>query len=521
MAGQTIDPIFSSRTFELLELLHDDPRYSVYQDNKDEFQKNVEEPLKALMAAIVAVLPNEIRDSLETEKDLFSRFNKNDYGRGGAWDFYWGALYPTGGTRIAAPQLYLWINFERVEVGFAIGDYGTEMRERLQDQWRTYRTELQRLLEDSINEEGLSFGSRGKGRSPRPYPELSLIDWLDQLRELGPTVRRAIPRSKAVAMTKEQWVDFGKDTFTDLFPLFILSVSRKPINELELFIHGEKPEVNPPFSIEDCVKSTYLPEDLIREWVRAIHRKKQAVLYGPPGTGKTYVAEHLAQHLVENGDGFVELFQFHPAYAYEDFIQGIRPKTGPDGALTYPLVPGRFLDFCEKAKHRNDTCVLIIDEINRANLSRVFGELMYLMEYREREVPLAGGDSFSIPENVRIIGTMNTADRSIALVDHGLRRRFAFLNLRPDFEVLRRYHEDKTGLDVSGLVETLEQVNEQIGDDHYHVGISFFLSKSLKRDIADIWRMEIEPYLEEYFFAAREKVNMFRWDSVRDAVRIE
>src|SRR5690606_31193687 len=138
----------------------------------------------------------------------------------------------------------------------------------------------------------------------------------------------------------------------------------------------------------------------------------------PPGTGKTYLAQRLARFLIGTGDGFVDLVQFHPAYAYEDFIQGIRPVAQPDGSLSYEMTPGRFLQFCAEARRREGPCVLIIDEINRANLSRVFGELMYLLEYRDQEIPLAGGGVFSIPTNVRLLGTMNTADRSVALVDH-------------------------------------------------------------------------------------------------------
>ena len=174
-------------------------------------------------------------------------------------------------------------------------------------------------------------------------------------------------------------------------------------------------------------------------WVRAIERKGQAIIYGPPGTGKTFIAEKLALHLIGGGDGFQEVVQFHPAYAYEDFVQGIRPKARPDGSLDYPVVPGRFLDFCDRSRSCQGRCVLVIDEINRANLSQVFGELMYLLEYRNREVPLASGGMFQIPENVRLIGTMNTADRSIALVDHALRRRFAFLALYPNYEVLSKF----------------------------------------------------------------------------------
>jgi 5-methylcytosine-specific restriction protein B len=183
--------------------------------------------------------------------------------------------------------------------------------------------------------------------------------------------------------------------------------------------------------------------------------------------------------------------------------------------LEYPLIPGRFLEFCREARSRKDRCVLILDEINRANLSRVFGELMYLLEYRDRGVPLASGGSFSIPSNVRIIGTMNTADRSIALVDHALRRRFVFLQLYPEYEVLRQYHK-QTGFPVDDLVEVLQRLNREIGDRHYEIGITFFLRKNLGEQLEDIWQMEIELYLEEYFFDQPKKVDQFRWDKVKE-----
>ena len=274
-------------------------------------------------------------------------------------------------------------------------------------------------------------------------------------------------------------------------------------------------EPNPEYSLAQCAEETGLRKDLLERWVRAVDRKGQAIFYGPPGTGKTFIAEKLATHLTGGNDGIVELVQFHPSDGYEDFIQGIRPST-ESGELRYKVLPGRFLEFCEAASMRpGSRCVLIVDEINRANLSRVFGELMYLLEYRTREVPLAGGGSLSIPKNVRMIGTMNTADRSIALVDHALRRRFAFLSLQPEYEILRRYHErEKTGFDPDSLIDVLRQVNRQVNDRHYEVGITFFLRRHLEDQIEDIWRMEIEPYLEEYFFDQAEKVADFRWDKV-------
>ncbi len=280
----------------------------------------------------------------------------------------------------------------------------------------------------------------------------------------------------------------------------------------------------PNYSLSRCVNKTGFDQTELERWIKAINRKKQAILYGAPGTGKTYLADKLSKYLIGKidsaRDGFLELVQFHPAYAYEDFIQGIRPQARPDGQLDYQIVPGRFLEFCKKAESREGLCVLIIDEINRTNLTQVFGELMYLLEYRDKKIRLAGSnESFGIPQNVRIIGTMNTADRSIALVDHALRRRFAFIEIRPNYDVLRRYHEKKkSGFQVDGLIETLKRLNNAIADKHYEIGISYFLTENLAEELEDIWQMEIEPYLEEYFYDQLGKVDEFRWDNINQQV---
>ncbi len=281
-------------------------------------------------------------------------------------------------------------------------------------------------------------------------------------------------------------------------------------------------ERHPDYSLATWSSETGLDLEVLNRWVRALERKKQVVFYGPPGTGKTFVAERLARHVLGQGraDGVREFVQFHPAYSYEDFIQGIRPDQSAGTSARFVLKPGLFLDFCRRAAERSGASVLIVDEINRANLSRVFGELMYLLEYRDRTIPLAGGGELRIPEQVRVIATMNTADRSIALVDHALRRRFAFLHVRPDLDLLTRFHEQRaTGFDAAGLKDVLADVNKAINNAHYELGVSFFLRENLAEEIQDVWEMEVEPYLEEHFFGESESaLKRFRWHEVSKRV---
>lgn len=271
-----------------------------------------------------------------------------------------------------------------------------------------------------------------------------------------------------------------------------------------------------PYSIDDFCRETGYTPDTANAWLFRLKRKKQIVLQGPPGTGKTYVAQRLVRLLLSESHGMTDLVQFHPSYAYEDFMQGIRPHSNA-GQLSFDLVPGRFLEFCREAERRGEApCVLIIDEINRANLSRVFGELMYLLEYREEATPLAsGGQPFKIPKNVYLIGTMNTADRSIALIDHAFRRRFSFIFLGPEYSVLEVYLE-RHNLPSAGLVKALQKVNTAINDRNYEVGISYFLADGpdLPNALQEIWEGEIEPYLDEYFYGQESKVEPLRWGSL-------
>jgi 5-methylcytosine-specific restriction protein B len=233
--------------------------------------------------------------------------------------------------------------------------------------------------------------------------------------------------------------------------------------------------------------------------------KRQVILYGPPGTGKTYIAQHLADHIATSG-GTARLVQFHPSYTYEDFFEGYRPQGDEGGALSFELVPGTLRELAREATaHPDRPHILIIDEINRGNIAKIFGELYFLLEYRERGIQLqySRGEVFKLPANIHIVGTMNTADRSIALVDSALRRRFYFVGLMPTREpidrVLAEWLSDN-GLDPEPA-ELLAELNRTIDDAEFSIGPSYLMtSDGSAPDVERVWRYSIIPLLEEHYY---------------------
>ncbi len=522
---------FDPEAFRLLEEFSSDPTVAFYQAHQLELQTLVKTPFQNTLLKIAKRLPDRIRNLMETEKRLFSSFRKNDFEQGGAWTHYWGAFYPKGSKRSQDAQLSMWINYELFEYGFYIGNYGSTQRQRFSRNSQLHAQLLEPIFTQLIGD-AVRFGSRDnliiQPDGVFAYRNGITPTWAEFLRDpsrFDNDVSYFVAPEDLVELDEDTLVERVLDGFRRLFPLVLLATLDEPIAEIEAYVAQEVPELDeeeaedevaPSLPLPDIAKISGFSEVELKRWVAAIRRKQQAIFYGPPGTGKTFIACKLAQHLIGGGDGFWDLVQFHPAYAYEDFIQGIRPRPMTNGGLEYPVVRGRFLEFCHRAAQCKGPCVLIIDEVNRANLARVFGELMYLLEYRDETIKLAASDQgFRIPRNVYIIGTMNTADRSIALVDHALRRRFAFIKLEPNYAVLSAFlQKNGAGFDPASLVEVLQEINRQIGDPHYSVGISFFLRNALAGDLEDIWRMEIEPYLEEYFFDQRDLVKKFGWEQV-------
>lgn len=282
-----------------------------------------------------------------------------------------------------------------------------------------------------------------------------------------------------------------------------------------------------PYSYQDALKDLFLSEADLKSVIETAKRKKNIILQGPPGVGKTFVSKRLAYLLMgEKDPSRVEFVQFHQSYSYEDFVQGWRPNS--DGGFN--LKSGSFYEFCRKA--RSDLSrpyVFIIDEINRGNLSKIFGELLMLIESDKRGLENAikltysesEADRFSVPENVFIIGLMNTADRSLAIVDYALRRRFAFFNLPPQLESAKF---EAVITKAGGSVDLVKKIrarigglNQVIGNERRDLGPGFQVGHSYFCPVSPIasdaeWYLnvintEIKPLIEEYWFDSPEKVD--------------
>ncbi len=288
--------------------------------------------------------------------------------------------------------------------------------------------------------------------------------------------------------------------------------------------YPEEAEASLDERIENLAEELLLEErGFLDDIVRLLRDKGQVILYGPPGTGKTYLARKLAQTLAPQSDRRM-LVQFHPSTSYEDFFEGYRPETGPDGAMAYRLIPGPLARLAEQAAAApGQRFVMVIDEINRANLPKVLGELLFLFEYRNEQVQTLyrPGAPFTLPKNLWFIGTMNTADRSIALIDAALRRRFHFVPFFPDrgptVGLLERWLRAEREPEWVGVL--VDMVNDELAEDlsgsHLLLGPSHFMKKGLNREkLRRIWEYNIEPFIEDQFFGDPARIKQFRFEDV-------
>lgn len=277
---------------------------------------------------------------------------------------------------------------------------------------------------------------------------------------------------------------------------------------------------NERYKKDDFLKEVYMTEAKYDRLAAVLKKKKNIILQGAPGVGKTFAAKRLAYSMMgEVDDSRIEYIQFHQNYSYEDFMMGYKPVD--DG---FELKYGIFYRFCQKAEnHLDKDYFFIIDEINRGNMSKIFGELLMLIEpdYRGNKITLAyNGLSFSVPKNLHIIGMMNTADRSLAMIDYALRRRFSFFDMEPGFdsEAFIHYQNGFSNDTFNSLVERMKELNQEIMKDKslgkgFCIGHSYFCNIDVcsEESLKDVVEFDILPMLSEYWFDDSTKLQ--HWEN--------
>ena len=281
------------------------------------------------------------------------------------------------------------------------------------------------------------------------------------------------------------------------------------------------------YSLENFLSEVFMTSDKYNSLVRMLKTKKNIILQGAPGVGKTFAARRLAYSIMGvKDDSRIEFVQFHQNYSYEDFVMGYKPNENG-----FELKNGIFYSFCQKAASApNKDYFFIIDEINRGNMSKIFGELLMLIEkdYRDETIKLAYSDEpFSVPENLYIIGMMNTADRSLAMIDYALRRRFSFFSMEPGFasDGFKKYQQDLNSEKLDRLVAELKSLNNAIIEDKslgkgFCIGHSYLCGETICTDewLQGVVAYDVLPMLAEYWFDELDKYE--EWEKrLTDAVK--
>lgn len=293
----------------------------------------------------------------------------------------------------------------------------------------------------------------------------------------------------------------------------VWTILKVPIEDRpeDYYEHEEDESVQPEPDLQQLAADLHLPTKFLEEINSLLEDKKQVIFQGPPGTGKTYVAQKLAEHWAKSA----EIVQFHPSYSYEDFVQGFRPKGADGGQVKFELQDGPLLRIAKDAQaDPGGKYYLIIDEINRGIIAKVFGELYFLLEYRDTPIRLQYSEKpFSLPPNLYIIGTMNTADRSIALVDLALRRRFYFVEFHPNEwpinDLLHNWLKDNAS-DMAWVADVVDRANDKLNDRNAAIGPSYFMKDNLdEATVERIWEHSVLPYIEERLFREEDTRSKF------------
>ena len=347
-------------------------------------------------------------------------------------------------------------------------------------------------------------------------------------------------RSRYKNIRKVKWTHKGEwqhpgqavmKTLTDItaYTDYVEKLNALFESEIEDDVEEPVEAVLKPYDEDKFLEEVYMSKPKYDTLVALIKKKKNVILQGAPGVGKTFAAKRLAYSIMGVKDpSRVMMVQFHQSYSYEDFIMGFRPTQ--EGG--FELKRGAFYDFCKSAEVDSEDTpyFFIIDEINRGNLSKIFGELFMLIESDKRGIELKllyADEKFSVPKNVYIIGMMNTADRSLAMMDYALRRRFAFFDMEPGFTTkgFRQYQEGLQSEKFNRLIDRVEALNADIATDDslgegFCIGHSYFceLKETSDQTLSGIVEFELVPLLKEYWFDEPAKAKTWIED-LRSAIK--